>query len=178
MQFLIRELTLIIPDVPFTYFDRNQAFESYRIGTDICIDRTVPVTYVIRCDDRGFEYRSIKIQWKKNQHIVVGKGETSIRRDIFSERSGYEILNPYVVNPPVLQLNSPYWQAIYNLSISTVTFNSSVLATTLSPTLTSQELRSMAVNAVLGEWSCEYSNIYGTDTATSRIKECGMLLQI
>jgi len=109
-------------------------------------------------------------QWKKNQHIVLRENELDFREDFFTEKSEYIIFYPNAVNPPVLTHRTGV------ISISTVTYNASFFARILPIRLSSQELRSRAVEAIVGDWSCDIIGVYGNDSATSRIRECGKCL--
>ncbi len=146
--------------------------EVYFMRPEICIDRGTNVTYVLNCDDPpGTDFPESTVQWRMNGELLVNTTRFRtpfVLSSFFAPGTGREIFYPWETNPPVLSLESHTV-----ISLRTQLFNVSFLARNLHWFNPPEQLNSIARNAIMGEWTCEKRNTYGSVSATTTIQECG-----
>ncbi len=162
----------MLADPPISEYNiiRGPKVEAYRVGTEICIYKEYEVNYGIFCDSRLRIWPFPDTVWKMNGIPFFDSSDymSNIKTEFYAS-TGHEIFNPQAINPPPLRITN----SNYEVHLNTFPYNVSSLATTLDPTLTPDQLRSLVLDALIGNWTCEMSNVYGTVSATTTIKYCG-----
>ncbi len=165
----------------------------YVIGSDFCIDPTYRGTVTIQCEIFNFgmgQDRNMSVarafptpdrSWSLDGDLLdrAQAGDNFDLRsnpDFFMESDRRMVLNPDFFIPGVLV--APTGGNLQGgIQFNFVLSNTTMLMTVASID-TIDEARAEAYLAVVGEWTCQANNSFGSDTATSNVRLCGMLVSL
>ena len=140
----------------------------YDIGADFCLQRNTNTSVALRCNLLQTNHSSpvpkpIRI-WHKDGDLL--SNGTNISQTFFRER---KLLILGVLTPPnFILLGSAFSVLFLNTSVDNVTTSD-----LLEDDVPIEVARDMLFDLLLGEFTCSVQNVYGMDTATTVIQECG-----
>lgn len=152
---------------------------SIQVGGDFCVDEAEMDRYTVTCDigtNPPPVPTEVRIQWLKDGQNVASfdpDGNRGISPAFFAVGSGNEVFNPNNINPGVLTVD-----ASDNLVVRTEAFNVSMMAMGVPMDLSTMQIRQRIANALLGNWTCSASNVYGSDSESTIIRQCGEVIVI
>ena len=142
------------------------------VGTDFCVSRDDNLRIILFCTlgTRPTPIPLPTLAWSKDGdeiYSLLTNVQPAINNSFFTVE-GNEILGPLEINPRVLTVTPDGF-----IQLVTQAFNISDTAT--SNIDTTVPLRGLVVDAVIGDYECEASNVYGSERAVTTIRTCGEL---
>ena len=145
----------------------------YNIGTDFCINRGINETFTINCD----------ILERDLANGIPGPLPTPFRSWVNNDIVVYNVTQGL---NPIEQINMEFFAA--NMLLMPSVLQPQVFLPTVDGAITfltrvdnssragiSEDVaRNMLFDSYLGDWTCSANNAYGSDTATTNVRECGM----
>ena len=162
----------------------------YRIGANLCVPPDMGVRIEITCDIPNSDEvtaRMLNISqafpiadraWYHNTDLLyslslteVANIATHVSMDFFLSTPERMLLMPGALTPSALTASEG--GLIFDTSVN----NASQIETLMGEQFEQarRNLRTQLLRAVVGTWRCEANNSFGSDSASSTIRLCGML---
>ena len=153
------------------------------IGSDFCIPLDERRQYILYCDVNSNEGSSTQsIAFPTPDSAWFAQGDLLYRVDANDPPPNTRDFIDFFMDPPnriLLAPDSVFPSVLQTRDDGGIQFNFLTENVTLSeamfpPGVTRDNFRMAALQALVGEWTCEANNTFGMDTATSTIRICGM----